>query len=122
MRILPACSASMPNGGPAQPISTWPDITCTKVAADVPVATALMSTPACRISAMVARLDEEPAAEKAMVLPAASARERIGEEAGTYQKRSSAPVMDAAIGRIGAPFANALRIAAVPVEMAMSAL
>lgn len=67
-------------------------------------------------------MDEEPTAEKAMVLPAASLREWIGEAAGTYQNRSSAPVMDAAIGRMGAPFANALRIAAVPVEMAMSAL
>ena len=103
-------------------MSTCPDITCTKVAAGVPVATALMSTPAGRINAMVARFDEEPVAEKAMVLPAASLREWMVEEAGTYQNRSSAPVMDAAIGRIGAPLANALRMAAVPVEMAMSAL
>lgn len=112
----------MAKGGAAQPISTCPDITCTKVAVGVPVATALMSTPAWRINAMVARLDEEPSAEKAMVFPAASFRERIGDWAGTYQNRSSAPVMEAAIGRMGAPLAKALKIAAVPVEMAMSAL
>src|SRR5215471_15384181 len=105
MRIFPCARLSMANGGADQPISICPDITCTNVAAGVPVATALMSTPAWRINAMVARLDDEPTAEKAMVLPTASFNERIGDWLGTYQNRSSAPVIDAAIGRIGAPFA-----------------
>ena len=39
MRILPWSMRSRPNGGPAQPTSTWPDITWVSVAAGLPVAT-----------------------------------------------------------------------------------
>src|SRR5271170_137479 len=39
MRILPWSMRSRPNGGPAQPTSIWPDITCVKVDAGLPVAT-----------------------------------------------------------------------------------
>src|SRR5256885_716739 len=38
MRILPSLSSFTPNGGAAQPMSTWPDITCVSVAAGPPVA------------------------------------------------------------------------------------
>ena len=38
MRILPSLISCRPNGGAAQPISTWPDITAVSVAAGPPVA------------------------------------------------------------------------------------
>ena len=46
----------------------------------------------------------KPVAENAMVLPAASFSDLIGESALTYQKISRAPVIEVPIGRIGAPF------------------
>ena len=57
-----------------------------------------------------------------MVLPAASFSDLIGEFAGTYQKMSSAPVIEAEKGRIGAPLAKPAMIPLVPVARPMSTL
>src|SRR5260370_26932979 len=41
MRIFPWSMRSRPKGGPAQPTSIWPDITCVNVAGGLPGATRL---------------------------------------------------------------------------------
>src|SRR5258708_34336657 len=45
MRILPSLSSFIPNGGAAQPISIWPDMTWVSVPAGPPVAGGLALTP-----------------------------------------------------------------------------
>ena len=50
-------------------------------------------------------LVDEPWVEKAIVLPSQSFIDRIGLSAGTYQKRSAAPVVPLAMMRSGAPLA-----------------
>ena len=57
-----------------------------------------------------------------MVLPAASFRLLMGEASGTYQKMSSAPVMELEKGRTGAPLEKAARMPLVPVASPMSTL
>src|SRR6266568_3078000 len=104
IRIRCCCSSPSANGAADQPMSIWPVIVCVNVAVGVPVPTALMSTPDCLMILRAARFDDEPAAENAIVLPAASFSDLIGEAAGTYQKISRAPVTEVATGRIGAPF------------------
>ena len=57
-----------------------------------------------------------------MVFPAASLMLFIGDAAGTYQNRSSAPVVELAIARTGAPFEKAPRTPAVPTPSPRSTL
>ena len=57
-----------------------------------------------------------------MVFPAASFRVLMGELACTYQKMSSAPVIEAEKGRTGAPLVKAARMPLVPVASPMSTL
>src|SRR6476619_3293600 len=84
-RILPCSRSSTPSGGDDQPISIWPDITAVHVLAELPVAVGLSATPDSLVSPSTMTLVEEPVLEKAMVFPAASLIERIGESARTYQ-------------------------------------
>ena len=92
------------------------------VPAGVSAATARISTPDCFIRPRVARCDDDPVAEKAMVLPAASFNDLIGESIGTYQKGFCAPVIELAMGRTGAPLAKVASTEAVPVATATSML
>src|SRR2546426_6106706 len=57
-----------------------------------------------------------------MVFPAASLMVLIGDVAGTYQKRSSAPVIELAMARTGAPLAKAPSTPAVPTPIPRSTL
>src|SRR6185437_4932411 len=122
MRMRPCCSASTPKGGDDQPMSTWPDIVCVNVDAGLPVATGFACTPNSRMKARTARFVDEPLVEYAIVFPAASLMLLIGDAAGTYQKRSSAPVVELAMARTGAPFEKAPSTPAVPTPMPMSTL
>ena len=63
MRILPWSMRSRPNGGPAQPTSIWPDITCVKVDAGLPVATGFALRSYCRMKAETMAWVEAPLVE-----------------------------------------------------------
>src|SRR3954453_11310891 len=105
VRIRCSCNAPRAKGAADHPMSICPVMAWVNVLVGVPVATGLMSTPDCLISLRTARFDDEPRAENAMVLPAASFNDLIGESAFTYQKISRAPVTEVATGRTGAPLA-----------------
>src|SRR4029077_1465368 len=92
------------------------------VDAGLPVATGFANTPNSRMKARTARFVDEPFVEYAIVLPPASLMLLIGDAAGTYQNRSSAPVMELAIARTGAPLAKAPSTPAVPTPTPMSTL
>src|SRR5665647_544172 len=73
MWILPSSISLRPNGGEAQPISTWSVITVVSVVAGLPVAVGLAAVSL--NSLMKARTIlwvDEPLVEKAMVWPSAS--------------------------------------------------
>ena len=74
------------------------------------------------MNASTARFVDEPLVEYAMVLPPASFMVLMGDAAGTYQNRSSAPVIELAMARTGAPLANAPSTPAVPTPTPMSTL
>ncbi len=63
MRILPSFSSFTPNGGAAQPMSIWPDITCVSVAAGPPVAVGLALTPSSLAKASTRLFELEPLVE-----------------------------------------------------------
>src|SRR5581483_4881615 len=93
MRILPALTSRTPNGGAAQPMSIWPDITCVSVAGGPPVAVGFALVPSSCTKPTTILLELEPDVEYAMVLlEVASFRLLIGESAFTYQNRSPVPV------------------------------
>src|SRR5712692_9913957 len=94
---------SRPNGGPAQPTSTWPDITWVRVEGGLPVATGLALRSCCLMKAVTMAWVEAPLVEYAMVLPLASCKVLIGESDRTYQNRSAPPVISAPMMRRGAP-------------------
>ena len=86
MRILPSFSSFTPNGGAAQPISIWPDITCVSVAAGPPVAVGFALTPSSLAKASTRLFELEPLVEYAMVLAAVtSLAVLMGKSALTYQ-------------------------------------
>src|SRR5215813_11838074 len=84
--ILPSLSSFRPNGGAAQPISTWSLITAVSVADGLPVAIgfALVSLNS-STKARTTELVEEPLVEKAIEWPSASLIDLIGEDALAYQ-------------------------------------
>src|SRR5678816_3758405 len=104
MRIFLSSSWSRPNGGADQPTSTWPDITCVSVDDGPPVATGFAFRSNCLTNAVTMPFVDDPFVEYAIVLPSVSFSDLIGDVAGTYQKRSAAPVVSAAMMRTGAPF------------------
>src|ERR1700722_20004158 len=86
MRILPSLISFIPNGGAAQPMSIWPDITEVSVAAGPPVADGFALAPSSCTNATTMLLELEPLVEYAMVFfSVASFRLLIGESALTYQ-------------------------------------
>src|SRR4051812_1522551 len=105
-RISLLLRASMPNGGADQPASICLDMTAVNVGAGPPVATGLASTFASAMSASTLACVDEPFVEYAIVRPAMSAIDLIGESARTYQKASS-PVACALMMRTGAPLEKA---------------
>src|SRR5215467_10998913 len=94
---------SRPNGGPAQPTSIWPDITCVNVDGGLPVATGFALRPYCLMKALTMAWVEAPLVEYAMVLPSTSRKVRIDESDRTYQNRSAPPVISAPMTCSGAP-------------------
>src|SRR6185437_9562668 len=63
MRILPSLSSFKPNGGAAQPMSIWPDITAVSVAAGPPVAVGLALAPSSLTNATTMLFELDPLVE-----------------------------------------------------------
>src|SRR3954466_1682421 len=82
-------------------------MTCVNVGAGPPVAVGFALRSYCFMNAVTMPCVDDPLVEYAMVLPSASFSDLIGEVAGTYQKRSAAPVVSAPMIRTGAPLENA---------------
>src|SRR5262245_18904469 len=115
MRILPSWISFRPNGGAAQPMSTWPLITAVSVPGGLPVAVGLALVPSSSTNAITMLLELDPLVEYAMVLFAvASFRLLIGDSAFTYQYRSPVPVNAGSSTRTGALRANARMAPATP--------
>src|SRR6185436_5946151 len=103
-RILLSSSCWSPKGGADQPTSIWFDITCVRVGAGPPVAVGFALRSYCFMNAVTMPCVDDPLVEYEIVLPSVSFSVLIVEVAGTYQKRSAAPVVSAPMMRIGAPF------------------
>ena len=83
---MPSSISFSPNGGEAQPTSTWSVITAVMVAAPLPVDIALaLVRPFSLMKARTTLSVEEPAVEKAMVWPLRSFSVLIGDEVLTNQ-------------------------------------
>ena len=63
MRILPSLISCKPNGGAAQPMSIWPDITAVSVPGGPPVAVGLALAPSSWTKATTMLLELEPLVE-----------------------------------------------------------
>src|ERR1700734_2917182 len=113
---------SGPNGGPAQPTSIWPDITCVSVDGGLPVATGLALRSNCLMKAATTAFVDAPLVEYAMVLPSVSRNDRTGESDRTYQNRSPPPFISAPMMRNGAPFAKAPNAPKAPADTPSSTL
>ena len=62
-RMSPLSSWSSPNGGAAQPTSTWPDITAVRFAAGPPIAVGFALRSYCLMNAVTMPWVEEPLVE-----------------------------------------------------------
>src|SRR5436190_13322436 len=122
MRIFFSSSWSSPNGGADQPTSTWPDMTCVSVDDGPPVATGFAFTLNCLTNAVTMPFVDDPFVEYASVLRSVSFSDLIGDVAGTYQKRSCAPVVSAPMTRTGARLENADMTPMTPAATPMSTL
>jgi len=63
MRILPSLISCRPNGGAAQPMSIWPDITAVSVPGGPPVAVGLALAPSSWMKATTMLFELEPLVE-----------------------------------------------------------
>ena len=103
MRMALSSICLKPNGGEAQPTSTWPDMTAVSVADGLPVAVGFAFRPNSLMKASTIEWVEEPLVEYAMVLPSVSCSFAMPDSVFAYQK-SAAPVACAPRMRTGAPF------------------
>src|SRR6187455_3427364 len=84
-RILPSSISFRPNGGEAQPTSTWSVITAVSVEEGLPVGVGLAFRSNSFTKASTIELVEEPRVENAIVLSLVSFRVLIGEDVFAYQ-------------------------------------
>ena len=84
-RICPASISFRPNGGEAQPTSTWSVITAVSVEEGLPVGVGLALRSNSLMKASTIELVEEPRVENAIVLSSVSFRVLIGEDVFAYQ-------------------------------------
>src|SRR3954469_5728182 len=84
-RIWPASISFRPNGGEAQPTSTWSVITAVRVEEGLPVGVGLAFRSNSFMNASTIELVEEPRVENAIVLSLVSFRVLIGEDVFAYQ-------------------------------------
>src|SRR5688500_10764831 len=84
-RILPSSISLRPKGGAAQPTSTWSVITAVSVADGFPVGVGLAFRLNSLTKASTMLWVDEPLVEKASVLPSASFKVLMGEDAFAYQ-------------------------------------
>ena len=63
IRIFPSLISRRPNGGAAQPMSTWPDMTAVSVAAGPPVAVGFAFAPSSLMNATTMLFELEPLVE-----------------------------------------------------------
>src|SRR5579883_731335 len=83
MRVLPSSISLRPNGGEAQPTSTWPVMTAVSVDDGLPVAIGLTFSLNSSMKARTTLLVDEPLVENAMVFWSVSFF--IGEDVLAYQ-------------------------------------